>query len=158
MPNNVWWPCRCGSWSWAHRAACFACNAPAPKWVLERHGGGSSWNASPINNQSGGGNSGLSRVEGAGVRTPSTITVGDFILVGGTKKARKQAKRLEKEQAELAALRKGKAGESRSEQHRSEAAVPSAGDVEMGPIPSQSALQKLSDEKLAEALQLLPDG
>ena len=69
------------------RKTCFRCDGPPPAWVTNA------------------GSEKEERQGAAGERSPKTITVGDFILAGGTKKARKQAKRLAAQQRELAELR-----------------------------------------------------
>ena len=42
MRTSMWWPCKCGSWSWLGRTSCFKCHAAPPKWAaeLQRSGDG----------------------------------------------------------------------------------------------------------------------
>ena len=42
MRTSMWWPCKCGSWSWLGRTSCFKCHAVPPKWAaeLQRSGDG----------------------------------------------------------------------------------------------------------------------
>ena len=80
------WSCaKCGDWSWSDRTTCFKCGAVRGK---KQNGG----------------------VGAAGGKQPATLTVGDFILVAGDKKSRKQAKVLERQLARLEELEAKEAG------------------------------------------------
>ena len=82
------WSCsKCGGWSWCDLATCFKCNAPRGK------------------KQYGGGGGGV-----PGDKAPTTVTVGDFILLGEGKKGRKNAKVLERRLARLVELEAKEAG------------------------------------------------
>ena len=113
------WDCaKCGAWSWADRTTCFKCGAPRGKKQNGR-GGGS-----------------------AGEKLPSTITVGDFILVGDGKKERKQAKALERQLARLVELEAKEAGGGGSAPAKA-SVVDAEMDVDSGGVKDKTAIKAL---------------
>lgn len=131
-----WWLCKCGGWTWCHKPACVRCKAPPPKWVLEQRAQNS---------------------KSSGPRVPSTITVGDFILLGNGKKARKQAKKLEAVLAERDELR-AKIPEPPAAASTDKDSKHDDGDQEMDPSSTQEAqdsvLLNMSDEDLEAVLKI----
>ena len=89
MSNERKWICtKCKGWSWVDKAACHQCGA-----------------SRPVNKKRT-----VGEAVGAGERAPTTLTVGDFTLVGAGKKGRKEAKKLEKRLARLEELEAKEAG------------------------------------------------
>ena len=147
--KKIWWPCSCGSWAWADRAACPACGA-APsavtaKWLAGLAGGSASKPRT------------ANQAKNADGRTPKTITVGDFTLVVGTgRKAQQKARREMQQLQQLAAdARAAKQSEAAGGKPADDAAAQPAAEEPAAMDAEPGALQEMADEELELVLKAL---